>query len=140
VGGGRATVEATGQAIYLTMALRNVGTGLAVLNRWQLYAGRMQGVSDRPDVRGFRRLVRDLYISAGDRGFWQGTFRDPSDPAFAQTAELVTRRQPFTIDVLYGDTEGAQHIVTRFVVVPAKEDAWITSVSHHWNLDRPDPR
>jgi hypothetical protein len=137
---GRAVAEVTGEAIYLAMALRNVGTGLAVLNRWQLHAGRMTGVSDQPIVSGFRRLTRDLYISAGDRGFWQGAYRDQSDPAFAEAADLIKRREVFTIDVLYGDAEGAQHLLTRFVLIPAKEDFWVTSVSRHWNLDRPDPR
>jgi hypothetical protein len=141
VAGGRAVAEVAGEAIYLAMTLRNVGTGLAVLNRWQLHAGRMIGVSDQPDVDGFRRLTRDLYISAGDRGFWQGTYRDPSDPAFAEAVDVIKRREAFTIDMLYGDAEGTQHILTRFVVVPAsKEDTWVTSVSRHWNLDRPNPR
>ena len=140
VGGGRGYAEATDQAIYLAMAVRNVGSGVAVLNRWRLYPGRMQGESDRPDPREFRRLTRDLYIAGGDRGFWQGTFRDPSEPAFAQAADLVRRRESFSIDVLYGDTEGAQRIVTRFVLIPGNEDAWVVSVSRHWNMDRPDPR
>jgi hypothetical protein len=140
VPGGRVVTELTGEAIYLAMSLRNVGTGLAVLNRWQLHAGRMMGVNNPPDVSRFRRLTRDLYISAGDRGFWQGTYRDPSDPAFGEAAGIIQRREEFTIDVSYGDTEGAQHILTRFVVVPVKEDSWVASVSRHWNLDRPNPR
>jgi len=141
VPGGRAVAEVAGEAVYLAMTVRNVGTGLAVLNRWQLHAGRMVGVSDQPDPHGFRRLTRDLYISAGDRGFWQGTYRDPSDPAFAEVVDVIKRREAFTIDMLYGDAEGSQNILTRFVVVPASnEDTWITSVSRHWNLDRPNPR
>jgi hypothetical protein len=138
---GRAVAEVTGDAVYLAMALRNVGTGLAVLNQWQLHAGRMAGENDQPDVRGFRRLTRDLYLSPGDRGFWQGAFRDPSDPAFAEAADLIKRRQAFTIDVVYGDIEGVQHLLTRFVVVPGKEEgSWVVSASRHWNLDRPNPR
>lgn len=140
VPGGRAVAEVAGEAIYLAMALRNVGTGLAVLNQWQLHAGRMIGFGGQPDLRGFRRLTRDLYISAGDRGFWQGAYRDPSDPAFAEAVDVIKRREAFTIDMLYGDAEGTQRILTRFVVVPAKDDTWITSVSRHWNLDRPNPR
>lgn len=140
VGGGHAVAEAADHAVYLAMALRNVGAGLAVLNEWRLHPGRLQGDSQRPDLRQFRRLTRDLYISAGDRGFWQGAFRDPTDPAFAEAGDLIRRREPFTVDVLYGDTEGAQHVVTRFVLVPGKEDTWVTSVSRHWHLDRPGPR
>jgi hypothetical protein len=140
VPGGRAVAEVAGDTIYLAIALRNVGTGLAVLNEWRLYPERLMGETDRPEVREFRRLTRDLYISTGDRGFWQGALRDPADPAFGAAADVIKRREAFTVDVLYGDTEGAQHLVTRFVLVPGKEDAWIASVSRHWNLDQPDPR
>src|SRR6266702_110129 len=38
VGGGRAVAEATDDAVYLAIALRNVGSGLAVLDRWDFYA------------------------------------------------------------------------------------------------------
>jgi len=37
VPGGRAVAEATDEAIYLAMALKNVGSGLAVLDRWDFY-------------------------------------------------------------------------------------------------------
>ncbi len=36
VGGGRATGEVTTDAVYLVMSLRNVGNGLAILDRWDL--------------------------------------------------------------------------------------------------------
>ena len=36
VGGGRAAAEATTNAVYLVMSLRNVGNGLAILDRWDL--------------------------------------------------------------------------------------------------------
>src|SRR6476620_2719411 len=37
VAGGRAAAEATDQAVYLAIALRNVGNGIAVLDRWDFY-------------------------------------------------------------------------------------------------------
>src|SRR5438445_9416116 len=43
VQGGRAVAEVTDEAIYLAIALRNVGTGLAVLDRWDFYPERQQG-------------------------------------------------------------------------------------------------
>ena len=36
VGGGRAAAEATTNAVYLVVSLRNVGNGLAILDRWDL--------------------------------------------------------------------------------------------------------
>jgi hypothetical protein len=140
VPGGKAHAEVTDQAIYLIISLRNVGTGLAILNGWAFHPDRLLGAVERPDPSTFRRLTRDLFIPAGDRGFWQGTYRDPADPAFHIAADVIRSRKPFSIDVLYGDLEGGQRIVTRFSITPVREDSWIPAVSHHWNLDRPDPR
>src|SRR5436305_6137023 len=41
--GGRAVAEVTDEAIYLAIALRNVGSGLAVLDRWDFYPDRQIG-------------------------------------------------------------------------------------------------
>jgi hypothetical protein len=46
-----------------------------------------------------------------------------------------------TIDLLYGDHEGGQRVVSRFSITPRKDDEnWLPSVVRHWNIDRPDPR
>jgi hypothetical protein len=140
VPGGRATAEATDEAVYLTMALRNVGNGLAVLDRWDFHPERARGDDSRRPLDEFRRLTRDLYVPAGDRGFWQGAFRDTEDPMFAAASEAINAHQPMTIDVLYGDHEGGQRTITRFALLPAGDGGWITTVSRHWNLDRPQPR
>jgi hypothetical protein len=141
VEGGRASAEATDDAIYLTMGLRNAGTGLAVLDRWDFYADREVG-RDRTyrDPASFRRLTRDLYLSAGDIGFWQGAIRDRSDPLFAQARDAIAARTALTIDLLYGDHEGGQRTISRFALLPAADGTWFTAVSRHWNLDRDDPR
>ena len=138
--GGHAVAEATDENIYLAMALRNVGNGLAVLDRWDLHPGRPVGggVHGLPD--DFRRLTRDIYVPAGDVGFWQGTYRDTADPSFGTVAEAIRQREPLTVDLLYGDHEGGQHTITRFAFIPAGDDGWLASVSRHWNLDRADPR
>ena len=50
-------------------------------------------------------------------------------------------RERFTVEILYTDHEGGQRTITRFAVVPLETtDGWLSSVSRHWNLDRPDPR
>ena len=41
--GGRAVAEVTDEAIYLAIALRNVGSGLAVLDRWDFSPDRQMG-------------------------------------------------------------------------------------------------
>ena len=30
-------------------------------------------------------------------------------------------------------------MISRFAILPIKDDAWLAAVSHHWNLDRDDP-
>jgi hypothetical protein len=141
VPGGGAIAEVGDEAIYLVMSLRNVGSGIAVLDRWSVYPERLTGETGHGDPETFYRLTRDLYIPPTDRGFWQGALRDPSDPAFAQVRETIEARRPFTIDLLYGDYEGGQRMVSRFAVIPmASADGWVASSSRHWNLDRHDPR
>jgi hypothetical protein len=31
-------------------------------------------------------------------------------------------------------------VISRFTLLPAGDDAWLITVSRHWNLDRYDPR
>ncbi len=140
VPGGRAAAEATDEAIYLAIALQNVGNGLAVLDRWDFWAERATGDHARRPVEEFRRLTRDLYVPASGYGFWQGAFRDPADPAFAAAREAIEARRALTIDLLYGDHEGGQHTITRFALLPAQDGGWLAAATRHWNLDRSDPR
>lgn len=139
VEGGRAVAEVGDDAIYLLMSVRNVGNGLAVLDRWEIMAGR---VLDPPatDRESLRRLTRDIYVPAGDVGFWQGALRDPDDPLFAAIRDAIEKGEPMTVDVLYGDHEGGQRTISRFALFPSGEGKWLTVVGRHWNLDRPDPR
>ena len=64
------------------MSLRNVGNGLAVLDRWRLIPDIVRTEVTLDDLDGFHRLTRDIYVPAGDLGFWQGALRDPSEPSF----------------------------------------------------------
>ena len=101
----------------------------------------MTGAVDRPDVEEFRRLTRDLYIPPGDRGFWQGALRDPAEPLFEEARQTIRARRACTVDLLYGDGEGGQRVITRFTLIPSTHDeTWLSAVSRHWNLDRADPR
>ena len=85
----------------------------------------------------------DLYIAAGDVGFWQAAIRESGDPDYAALSRDIPDVKAFTIDVLYGDHEGGQRTITRFGMIPKRADdvtRWIPSVARHWNLDRPDLR
>jgi hypothetical protein len=140
VPGGGAVAEATDEAIYLAIALRNASSGIAVLHGWRLLVGRVTSSESTPDPATFSRLSRDLYIPAGDIGFWQGAYRDPGTAEFVSTREAIATRSPLTIDLLYGDLEGGQRIVSRFVLDPREAGGFIVSIARHWNIDRPDPR
>jgi hypothetical protein len=140
IDGGHAAVDVTDEAIYLGISLRNVGNGIGVLHGWMFYPERLAGGVGTPDPRDFRRLTRDVYVPAGDTGFWQGAFRDQAAPEFTQARDVIAARTPFTIDLLYGDFEGGQRSITRFALLPVSEGAWLTAAGRHWNLDRPPPR
>lgn len=139
--GGGGIAEATDEAVYLGMALRNVGQGIAVLHGWVLFPGVDATKSDHSPLEDFTRLTRDLYLPTNDVGFWQGTFRDPSSPEYAAARAAIEARERMTIEILYGDHEGGQRVITRFVLVPREDgEGWIAAAGRHWNIDREDPR
>jgi hypothetical protein len=138
--GAGAAAEATDDAVYLAIAVRNVGTGIAVLHGWHLNVERLGGDYEHAPIEGFRRLTRDLYIAPGEVGFWQGAIRDPSDPSFSAAVAAIREGRRIGIEVLYGDHELGQRAVSLFAITPREDGGWFAIVARHWNVDRPDPR
>jgi hypothetical protein len=139
--GGQGAADVSPEAIYLGMALRNVGTGIAVLHGWHFYPERLLGAEHGPTpLDDFTRLTRDLYVPVGDVGFWQGAMRDPAAPGFAEASAALTARQAVMIDLLYGDNEGGQRVISRYMLTPRQDEGWYVSAGRHWNVDRDDPR
>ncbi|MCW2601628.1 MAG: hypothetical protein JWM02_3457 [Frankiales bacterium] len=138
--GGGGVAEAGDDAVYFAASLRNVGTGIAVLHGWRFSPGVGLTVEGPPPVSEFRRLSRDLYIPLAEVGFWQGAFRDPSAPEFQTARAAIDAREHLTVDLMYGDYEGGQRMITRFLLTPWKDGNWILAASRHWHLDRDDPR
>jgi len=138
--GGRAAVEVIDGVIYLAMSLRNVGSGMAVLHGWYPVPDRVGGDQSHADPDRFRLQTRDMYVPPGDVGFWQGAFRDPAEPGYAEMCEAIQTRRQVTVELLYGDHEGGQRMVSRFALTSGDGTTWLSSVGRHWNLDRPDPR
>src|SRR5205814_394802 len=137
--GGRGVAEVGDSAIYLVIPLRNVGAGIAVLHGWNFIPElRRDDVHAEPE--GFTRLTRDLYVPVSDVGFWQGTFRDPGTPEFAAARRAIEARSPLTVDLLYGDHEGGQRMISRYALLPRDDGGWLASAGRHWNVDRGDPR
>lgn len=91
-------------------------------------------------ARRFTRQTVDLYVAAGDTGYWLGTFRDPSTSAFAAAKAAIERQERFAIELLYSDYAGGQRMITRFGMSPRGDGGWLAGVGRHWNLDRAGPR
>ena len=127
--GGGGTAEVTDSAIYLTMSVRNVGSGIAVLHGWRVEPSRELRQAGRPALDGFRRLTRDLYVASGDVAFWQGAFRDPAEPEFDDVGGRITAPERMAVDLLYGDHQGSQRVISRFVLRPREDGTWLATVA-----------
>jgi hypothetical protein len=138
--GSGGTAEVTAEAVYLTMSLRNAGSGIAVLHGWRIELSQDLAQAGRPSVDDFHRLTRDIYLAGGDVGFWQGVYRDPSEPEFAAVSERIAARERIPIDLLYGDFHGGQRVISRFSLLSRSDGGWLVTLARHWNVDRPDPR
>ncbi len=144
VPGGQGGARATDEAVYLVVPVRNVGTGIAVLHGWNLFPEIQVGADVVPTgLDDFTLLTRDIYVAPGDSGFWQGSFRDPSSDGYRAARRAVEAPQRMSIDILYGDFEGGQRVISRFMLTPREgeeEIRWLAGVGRHWNVDRPQPR
>lgn len=141
VTGGGAAVEVMDGIVYMVISVRNAGSGIAVLQAWSPIPGRPLGESQtHAPLEEFRRLTRDIYIPANGLGMWQGAFRDSDEELHRQFTEAARDRTPVTIDILYSDMHGGQRTVSRFALVPAGEDRWVSAAGRHWMLDGVAPR
>ena len=146
VPGGQGAASATAEAVYFVISVRNVGTGIAVLHGWHAYPDYQlgPGVETVPTpLEDFTMLSRDIYVAPGDVGFWQGSFRDPRSDGYLDARRAIEAQQRIGVDVLYGDFEGGQRVISRFMLTARETDdgvRWYAAVGRHWNVDRPEPR
>jgi hypothetical protein len=111
--------------------------------------------SDAPNIDEFRRQQRDIYIPAGEPGFWQGAIREQSDPDRESVRRSVESGGRLAVDVLYGDYEGGQRTIARFGLSigsagegpsnapePADDGCYVfrAEVVRYFNVDGADPR
>ena len=136
--GGGAGIAAIDGRAYVGISLRNVGTGIAVLHGSRFFPHRRSD-EDHVAPEEFRRLARDLYIPPGKLGYWQRAWRDDDNPDRPAVLESIERGD-FRIDILYGDYEGGQRVITRFGLLREADGNWAVSVGRHWQIDRSDPR
>jgi hypothetical protein len=136
-----AIFDAADDVIYLVLAVRNVGSGIAVIQGWRPWPERtLIATPHPPPVSEFRGQTRDLYIAPGDVGFWQAAFRDPTEPEFDTFLAAAKERRAIMVDLLYSDIHGGQRTVTRFSLLPGADDRWIGTSARHWMLDGVSPR
>jgi len=116
VAGGMAVLQDTGESIYMGIALRNVGLGLALLYRWHLSRGLLTPETLPGDFSTFTGLARALHVPSGGTGFWQAQALEEQQRAIVRDADATDRL--LTIDLLYGNEEGGQGRITRFHLRP----------------------
>jgi hypothetical protein len=146
LGNGQVLVRQDADVIYLAIQLRNEGVGLAMLRGYRLEGEAAARVAQDPrgvarHVRGdpppplqaFATQQRDLLIGTSRAGFWQAALRDPEAVLYKEVAEAIETRGRLTVDVLYGDHEGGQPSVTRFVLLP-DGDSWRCDAARYWSL------
>ncbi len=142
-GGARQVVN---DNLYMAIALRNGGAGLAVIHGWRAEPQAQSWSPDgstltRPELDGFRRQSRDLYIPAGQTGFWQGAIRNQDDPEFEGLRAAAERGGRVFVDLLYGDHEGGQRTIARFSIRHWEDvEGELAEVLRYWNVDGDDPR
>ncbi len=132
--------------IYLGIGVRNGGSGLAVLHGWRARA-REEGAPP-PDVDEFVRQQLDIYIPPSDSGYWQGALRDRSVSGYDDLRRALDRGDPLQIDLLYGDYEGGQRTIARFLLAPWPTDegeepppkTQRVTLLRYFNVDGSDPR
>ena len=149
-------VEARDGNIFLALGLRNGGSGPALIHGWRArerwdsqIPGPARGRAlEAPDVGEFRQQQLDLLIPAGDSGYWQGAFRDPTEPGYDEVQKSLQDGNPIQVDLLYGDHEGGQRTIARFVIAPWPTEDDRPPIDHpmraivvrYWTVDGQDPR
>ncbi|HEY1507744.1 MAG TPA: hypothetical protein VGF93_02000 [Solirubrobacteraceae bacterium] len=140
VPGHGAAIDLQGDNLYLGIGLRNGGTGLAVIHGWRVEAQDQTG-NQPPSLDDFRPQQRDLYVPAGETGFWQGAIRDRSDPEYNELRSALRTGARVAVDLIYGDYEGGQRTIARIGLTrdgDAKD--YRAEVGRYWNVDGSDPR
>jgi hypothetical protein len=144
-GHGAAAIHRDG-VVYLSIAVRNGGSGVAVLHGWRARA--REDSTGPPDVDEFVRQQLDIYVPPGDTGYWQGALRDRSAAGYDEVRASLARDEPVQVDLLYGDHEGGQRTIVRFALTPWSADdgeepipdAKRATLLRYHNVDGQNPR
>lgn len=134
--------------LYMALALRNGGAGLAVIHGWHVVAEGANAVMPAPELRDFRPQLRDLYVPPEQTGFWQAAIRDREDPFYGPMRARVEAGERVMVDVLYSDYEGNQRSIARFGLATTRGEregdySERAEILRYWDLEgyggRQDP-
>jgi hypothetical protein len=142
VGGHAGAIEVQRENLYLAIGVRNGGNGLAVIHGWRIEVADQIG-NQPPSPDEFRAQQRDIYIPAGETGYWQGAIRDRSDPDYDEISSAMRTGARVTVDLIYGDYEGGQRTIARIGLTrddDGARDDYRADVGRYWNIDGVDPR
>ena len=142
VRGHAGTIELQRDNLYLAIGVRNGGNGLALIHGWRIEVAQQTG-NQPPSTDEFRRQQRDIYIPAGETGYWQGAIRDRSDPDYEPIRSAMRTGSRISVDLIYGDYEGGQRTIARIGLTrdgDATRDDYLAEVGRYWNVDGIDPR
>ena len=56
-----------------------------------------------------------------------------------EVTDAVNTGEPLLFNLLYGDFEGGQRVISQFNARQAG-DSWLVEAVRHFNVDRPEPR
>ncbi|MBV9213414.1 MAG: hypothetical protein JOZ25_07180 [Actinobacteria bacterium] len=133
--GGQALIEIDEGNVFLGIALRNVGAGLAMLIGGYIQAELAAPSGDHAGLDQFKLLQRDLFVPAGGTGYWHAGIRDDHPELRQDLVSAIGERRRMTLELLYGDWEGNQRTITRFGLMPRDERGWAAVVLRHWGVD-----
>src|SRR5208282_1622965 len=126
------------EVVYLAASIRNVGSGVAVVHGWHINVG-LQTERSHPPVEDFTAQNLDIYVAPGDNGLWLGALREPAADTFTAVVGAFKAGEAMVLNLLYGDMEGGQRVITQITLRCARE-FWLAQATRHFNVDRPDPR
>ena len=140
--------------VYLAIALRNAGNGIAVLQGWRFFPEAHRDTGHA--AGGVPAADPGPVHTGGRRRFLAGAFRDTAAPGYEQARAAIEARQPWSVELPYADHEGGQRAISRFLALPVDHQmadlppgghqgqageakpGWLASASRHWSLDRED--
>jgi hypothetical protein len=137
--GGGAAVEIHDGFLFIVLSLRNVGPGIGVLHGGRMFPELQSGLDNHSDLDSFRMLTRDIYIPSGKYGFWQIAYREEQRDELDELLPGVSRGE-LAAEVLYGDFEGGQRVISRYRLLREADELWTLSAVRHWQVDREAPR